>query len=58
MRCPERRMPIYSDKNRLSMNAFGGFGDHFDRERGPHRGFESADVRGKVLCEGDGFRSE
>jgi hypothetical protein len=58
MRCPERRMPIYSGKNRLSMNAFGGFGDHFDCERGPHRGFEAADVRGKVLCEGDGFRSE
>ena len=58
MRCPERRMPIYSGKNRLSMNAFSGFGDHLDCERGPDRGFEAAYVRSKVFCEGDGFRGE
>ena len=40
------------------MNAFGGFGDHLDCERGPDGGFEATYVRGKVLCEDDGFRSE
>ena len=51
-------MPIYSGKNRLSMNAFSGLGNHFNRERGPHGGLEAAHVRGEVLCEGYGFRSD
>ncbi len=50
------RTPHWSGKNRLSMNAFRGLGDHFDRERGPDGGFEAANVRGQVLCKGNGFR--
>ena len=50
-------MPIYSGENRFSINAFSGLRDHLDRMRGPHRGFEAAHVRGKMLCEDDGFRS-
>ena len=55
---PNAACPIYSGKNRLSMNAFSGFGDHLDCERGPDGGFEATHVRGKVFCEDDGFRSE
>lgn len=40
------------------MNTFSGLGDDFDRERRPDGGFEAADVRGKVFCEDDGFRSD
>jgi hypothetical protein len=55
IRRPERRIP---SEYRLTMNAFSGFGDHFDRERGPDGGFEAAYVRRKVFCEDDGFRSQ
>ena len=55
---PNAIRPIYSGKNPLSMNAFSGFGDHFDRERRPDGGFQATYVRGKVLREGDGLRSE
>jgi hypothetical protein len=50
--------PIYSGENWLSMNPFSGLGNHFDRECGPHSGFEAAYVRGQVFCEGDRFRSD
>ena len=50
--------PIYSGENWLTMNPFSGLGNHFDRERGPHGGFEAAYVRGKMFCEDDGFRSD
>jgi hypothetical protein len=58
MRCPNAAHPIYSGEYRLPMNAFSSFGDHLDCERGPDGGFEATYVRGKVFCEGDGFRSE
>jgi hypothetical protein len=40
------------------MNALSGLGHHLDGERRPDGGFEAADIRGKMLCKGDGFQCE
>jgi hypothetical protein len=38
------------------MNALGVLSHHFDGKRGPDCGFETAQIRGEVLCEDDGVR--
>ena len=43
-------------KHQFPVDTSGVLGDHFDRQRRPHRGFETAQIRGQVLGEGDGLR--